>query len=68
MLQGRQQSSWNRTESRSKTTPPYSLDLNPIEYVWKKMKEILRRDFPSLYLLKDSEANRAKVADALKVA
>lgn len=32
------------------------------------MKEILRRDFPGLYLLRDNEANRAKVADALKVA
>ena len=24
--------------------PPYSLDLNPIEHVWKAMKSILRRD------------------------
>ncbi|SPQ17983.1 cfc5a8f4-dac1-4dd6-82b6-ad4bda0bf72b [Thermothielavioides terrestris] len=32
------------------------------------MKEILRRDFPGLHLLKDTEANRAKVADALRAA
>ncbi|SPQ23230.1 9187ef6b-60d4-43ae-921b-b90d4690428a [Thermothielavioides terrestris] len=48
--------------------PPHSPDLNPIEHVWKKMKEILRRDFPGLHLLKDTEANRAKVADALRAA
>jgi uncharacterized protein Yka (UPF0111/DUF47 family) len=48
--------------------PPHSPDLNPIEHVWKKIKEILRRDFPGLYLLLDDEANRAKVAGALKVA
>jgi hypothetical protein len=34
----------------------------------RKIKEILRRDFPGLYLLCDNEANKAKVADALKVA
>lgn len=46
--------------------PAHSPDLNPIEHVWKKMKKILRRDYPGLYLLKKNEANIAKVEGALK--
>ena len=26
--------------------PPYSLDLNPIEKMWSKMKAILRENIP----------------------
>ena len=37
--------------------PPHSPDLNPIEHVWKKMKDILMRDFPGLSELTDNEAN-----------
>lgn len=48
--------------------PPHSPDLNPIEHVWKKTKEILRRDFHALYLLKNNEENLAVVGDALRVA
>ena len=32
------------------------------------MKEILCKDFPGLYLLKNNEVNRAKVAEALRIA
>ncbi|KAK4116943.1 hypothetical protein N656DRAFT_803121 [Canariomyces notabilis] len=35
--------------------PPHSPNLNSIEHVWKKIKEILRRDFPGLHLLKKNE-------------
>ncbi|KAK4243165.1 DDE superfamily endonuclease-domain-containing protein [Corynascus novoguineensis] len=48
--------------------PPHSPDLNPIEHVWKKMKEILCRDFPELHFLERNDANIAKVSEALKVA
>jgi len=48
--------------------PPKSPDMNPIEYVWKAMKAILRKDYPELVTLKDNEENRAKVDKALQAA
>ena len=39
--------------------PPHSPDLNPIEHVWKAMKELLHKRYPNLYLLNDSEVNRS---------
>jgi len=48
--------------------PPHSPDLNPIEHVWKKMKDVLHRDFPALHLLKNNTTNIATVEAALKVA
>ena len=28
--------------------PPYSPDLNPIEHVWKRLKEIMAAKYPEL--------------------
>ncbi|KHE89979.1 hypothetical protein GE21DRAFT_1195799, partial [Neurospora crassa] len=46
--------------------PAYSPDLNPIEHVWKKMKEILMKDFPGLSELTENEANIGLFHRALK--
>lgn len=48
--------------------PLYSPDLNPIEYVWKRFKDILRRDFPKVHTLPDNEVNRTAFHTALKAA
>lgn len=42
--------------------------MNPIEYVWKAMKAILRKNYPDLSSLKDNEANRVIVITALEPA
>jgi hypothetical protein len=42
--------------------------MNPIEHVWKKMKEILYRDFPDLVYLTGSEVNIQVFVTALKEA
>jgi len=46
--------------------PLKSPDMNPIEHCWKALKSKIRRDYPDLHTLTDNEANRAKVAEALK--
>ncbi|KAL8386574.1 hypothetical protein RB599_010757 [Gaeumannomyces hyphopodioides] len=48
--------------------PTHSPDMNPIEHVWKKMKETLRRDAPDLHKLGSSEADQARFEAALKSA
>ena len=48
--------------------PPHSPDLNPIEHVWKKMKEILRKRHPNLHLLTNNKANLEVAVAALKEA
>ena len=48
--------------------PAHSPDLNPIEQVWKKMKDILRREFPGLSALKRNDENIQRVEEALRVA
>jgi transposase len=48
------------------TWPPHSPDLNPIEHVWKAMKELLHKRYPNLYLLSLSEVNQAYLEACLK--
>ncbi|KAK3503471.1 hypothetical protein B0T13DRAFT_393283, partial [Neurospora crassa] len=38
--------------------PPYSLDLNPIEHVWNRIKRMLRKEFPELHLLIETKDNK----------
>jgi hypothetical protein len=48
--------------------PAHSPDMNPIEHVWKKMKEIVYRDFPDLVYLTGTQVNIQVFVDALKEA
>lgn len=60
---------WLRTHGiRTVQWPAHSPDMNPIEHVWKKMKEILYKDFPHLCFLTGSEVNIQEFVAALKVA
>jgi transposase len=46
--------------------PPYSLDLNPIEHVWKELKSILHQQNPDLKTLRGGrDAIRAQLIDAI---
>ena len=42
--------------------------MNPIEHMWKKMKEILYRNFPDLCRLGANEGNIEVFINALKTA
>ena len=49
--------------------PPYSLDLNPIEYTWKRLKDTVSQMFPELWYSKGkSEEDRTVIEEALKEA
>ena len=49
--------------------PPYSLDFNPIEYIWKKLKELIYELFPNIKQLKRSvESQQDELFRALEIA
>lgn len=48
--------------------PPRSPDINPIEHVGKALKEILVNKYPQIRDLKNNEADRAKLAEYLRLA
>ena len=49
--------------------PPYSLDLNPIEYVWYMLKKLVLKMFIEIMnYLRESKEDWANLEEALKVA
>jgi hypothetical protein len=48
--------------------PPYSLDLNPIEHVWKRLKELVLQMHPELSEVRGEEDIREALGNALKEA
>lgn len=48
--------------------PPHSPDLNPIEHVWKALKEKLFYLFPHLYELKNNAASIDELKRCLRIA
>ena len=49
--------------------PPYSPDLNPIKYAWKRLKDTASRMFPELWKSnRESEEDRTIIEEALKEA
>lgn len=48
--------------------PPHSPDLNPIEHIWRFLKDKLVSLFPELRDLDNNEASRAQLRAALQVA
>ena len=49
--------------------PPYSPDLNPIEYAWKRLKDTAAKMFPDLWKSSGkSEEDRTAMEEALKEA
>lgn len=48
--------------------PPHSPDLNPIEHIWKALKQELVTANPHLLILKNNEAHRAELIECIKKA
>lgn len=45
--------------------PFYSLDLNPIEDIWNRIKRVLRKEFLELYLSIETEVNKRRIGEIL---
>jgi DDE superfamily endonuclease len=45
--------------------PPYSPDMNPIEHVWKKLKEIVHKRHPELINMGKSEGDLRALSTAI---
>jgi len=45
--------------------PPYSPDLNPIEHLWPRLKELIYQLDPELDMIKDKDSQRVRLCKVL---